>query len=100
MKNAILVTLAASGLLVLSGCSGMSTVNQDFVMAGNAEGLRAWSDGLVGALKTSKESPDSENQYLTTRRHNERERTLRDVPPSFLQKLLSSDAPTSPGQGS
>ena len=84
MKNvSTIIALVAVG--VMSGCSwgvggqGVSSVNQDFVMAGSATGIRAFNDGLIGLAKTSKESNDAPNQYLQYRDRQEKEVTTRET---------------------
>lgn len=84
MKKKILVV---GLMIVLSGCSGMSTMNQDFVMAGTPEGIRAYNDGIIGTAKTAKESPDADNKYFAHRGQEEAENTARVKQVSFWGKL-------------
>lgn len=88
----ILITIA---MITLSGCSLGSTahVGEHFTLSGTPEGVRAFGDTLIGALKTSKEQPSDDNQYLKTRRHYETNVTARQLnkPKSFIEKLFAQD---------
>lgn len=92
--------------LVITGCASTSHVGEHFTMSGTPEGIRAFNDGLIGALKTSKEEPRAKNQYMAMRRDYEQNVTARELhrPKGFIQKLFaadeSSDVDTNEGAGS
>lgn len=79
---------AAWFVFYMTGCAGMATMNQDFVMAGNAEGIRAYNDGIIGAAKTAKESADADSKYFAVRTQQEAEITKREMQPNFLEGLF------------
>lgn len=83
-----LVTVGA-----ISGCGLTAHTGEHFEMAGTPEGIRAFSDTLVGSMKTAKESPNAPSQYFRHRNSYEREVTARELhrPKSFLQKLFEQD---------
>lgn len=87
MKKKTLIVV----MMFLTGCSGMSTMNQDFVMAGSPEGIRAYNDGIIGTAKTAKESPDADSKYFAHRGQEEAENTARVKQVSFWGKLAGGN---------
>lgn len=106
--NVQTVLTASLGVLIaacvaLSGCGSMNYAGDHFAMSGSPEGIRAYNDGLIGALKTAKEKPDAHNQYFETRKAYENNVTQRDNNHhSFWEKLTSSNgaAESNGGQSS
>lgn len=100
-KRIVPYAVVASAIIVLvtqTGCTGMATANQDFVLAGNAAGIHAFADTLNGVIRTGKETNTDESRYFNTREVQEKEVTKREVAPGFLGKLFAQ--PTSGGQES
>lgn len=64
MFRLTMVTLIAA---LASGCAGTAYMGDRAEISGTPEGLRAMFDGLNGSMKTAKEAPDAQNQYLTFR---------------------------------
>lgn len=92
MKKILVVTLLAT----LVGCTGTTTMNQDFTMSGSADGLKAYGDFVNGSLRTAKEDPKDTNEYLAMRKTSEREVTKREAikaraPKGFIQQLFDRD---------
>lgn len=97
IAGTIVVLMLSCGIVAwLTGCS--ASMNQDFTMTGNAAGIRAFNDGLVGIARTAKEPVNKKNEYLGYREKQEGEITTRDTAPGLLGGLF---APKSqPGLGS
>ena len=85
MKKVIL----AAVIVAATGCAGSAFQSApEFEMRGNAEGIRAYHDGVVGSLKTAKESADTSNQHMAYRGEQEKEITKRVTKPNFLDTLF------------
>ena len=75
MKGAILTSvLCAAIVVVMTGCTSFSAnrmfqdSNQGFVMlAGDAEGIRAYNDGLVGHITEARNDPKVKSAYWQSR---------------------------------
>lgn len=80
--------------LIFTGCANTSHVGEHFTMSGTPEGIRAYSDYMVGSLKTSKEEPRARNQYLAMRQDYEANVTARELhkPKGFIQQLFANDS--------
>ena len=92
MKKVILAAVIAAA----TGCAGSAFQSApEFEMRGNAEGIRAYHDGVVGSLKTAKESADTQNQHMAYRGEQEKEITRRALKPNFLDTLFGE--PTKAG---
>lgn len=90
MKKIDVVFVVA--IVALSGCAGLTAHSgEHFEMAGTPDGIRAFGDTLVGAMKTAKEKDSARNQYFAARESYEREVTTRDSTPGFFQKLFVSE---------
>jgi len=97
IRGAALGSLIVIGITQI-GCSGMATANQDFVLAGNAQGIHAFADTLNGVIRTGKETNTDESRYFNTREVQEKEKTKRETSPGWLGKLFA--APTTSTTGS
>lgn len=75
-------------IIVCTGCSGTSVMNQDFTMTGSVEGIRAFNDGISGIARTAKEHPEQPSEYMATRIKQEAEITKRALKPSVLDGLF------------
>ncbi len=90
MKKTAIILLVST----LTGCSGIATMNQDFMMTGSAEGIKQFYTGLNGTIKEGKQSADAPSEYLAFRSNEEREITKRNGQLSFWDKLVgNSDTP-------
>ena len=76
----VLVVLAVS----LSGCTSFGASRMfegsdaGFVMlAGDAEGIRAYNDGLIGHITEGKAAPETKSPYWQTREQETAIKTLR-----------------------
>lgn len=74
---------------VLTGCSGVATMNQDFTMTGSEAGIRAFADTLNGVMKTAKESPEAHSEYFAARNFQEVEKTRRENV-TFLDSIFGT----------
>ena len=78
------LTAAMLASMTLSSCTsfGASQMFADseegFVMvAGNAEGIRAYNDGIIGVIADTKASPDVKSAYWQNREGETQVRTMR-----------------------
>lgn len=91
--SVLFVVFAASQVTACSGRATLLGNGPDFEMTGNVQGIRAFYDGNVGQLKTSKEAGDAVNQHMQFRAEQEREVTKRETAPGFLSNLFGQGAP-------
>lgn len=71
-------------LLILVGMSACG------VVAGTPEGIKALGDSLNGAIRTGKESPESNSEYFAHRGTQEKEHTARKgQAQGFWQRLAN-----------
>jgi hypothetical protein len=84
MKTLKLSGLIATALLI-QGCS--ASLDQDFHLSGNAEGIKRFNDGLIAVINSTKASPDTPSEYFAHRGKEEREATERLKTTSFWNKI-------------
>lgn len=72
-----------------TGCGLTAHSGEHFQMSGSPEGIRAFGDTLIGAVKTGKEGPDAPNQYFISRERYEAQETVRKTSPGLFQRLFS-----------
>lgn len=86
-------TLIAIGLVALTGCAGnMSVAGEQASLSGSPEGLRAMFDGMSGLVTNGKASPDKNTAHWQMRSKQEKEKTKREMAPSFLSNLLARNS--------
>lgn len=90
MKRLITLTILVTSL---SACGSMNYAGDHFAMSGTPEGIRTFSDLLIGTQKTAKEAPNAKNQYFATRENYEQNITVRSLhkPKGLIQKWFDSD---------
>jgi L-asparagine transporter-like permease len=99
-KRIVPYAVVASAIIVVvtqTGCAGMATANQDFVLAGNAAGIHAFADTLNGVIRTGKETNTDASRYFNSREVLEKEKTKREVAPGFLSKLFGPSSTNTGG---
>lgn len=88
MKKVILIALLASG------CGVIYTPNPlqkgHILVAGDAEGMRAFSDMSTGLVNEGKTPGNLKSSYFQHRDLTETETTRRALAPSFLQGLFAA----------
>lgn len=96
MKKVILIAL------LCSGCGIVYTPNPlqkgHILVAGDAEGMRAFSDMNTGLVAEGKTPGNMKSSYFQHRDLSEQEQTRRALAPSFLQGLFASPAPAQGGE--
>jgi len=87
-----IITLVAA-TVVASGCGVVSmpspTQKGNILLAGDAEGMRALGDTLIGIQAESKSRPNVKSAYFVNRQYQEAEITARENRPGFLESLFS-----------
>jgi len=75
----------------LTACTSMTAhTGEHFEMSGTPDGIRAFSDTLIGSMKTAKEKDNAPNQYFKARNTFEQNVTARQAQPGFFQKLFNT----------
>ena len=81
LAAAIVASLTATGCTSFGASQMFSDSDEGFVMvAGNAEGIRAYNDGLIGIITDTKSSPDVKSAYWQNREAETSVRTMRLTP--------------------
>lgn len=84
--------------LALGACGAIYTPNPlhegHIAVMADAKGMRAMMDGMNGMITNGKASADQDTAHWIHRKAEEREHTLRDTSPTFLDKLFTPSTPT------
>lgn len=82
--------IVVAGLVALTGCAGnLSVAGEQATLSGSPEGLRAMFDGMNGMISNGKASPDKNTAHWQMRNKQEKERTKREMAPSFLSSIFA-----------
>ena len=82
--------IVIAGLVALTGCAGnLSVAGDQATLSGSPEGLRAMFDGMNGMISNGKASPDKNTAHWQMRNKQEKERTKREMTPSFLASIFA-----------
>lgn len=82
--------IVVAGLVALTGCAGnLSVAGEQATLSGSPEGLRAMFDGMNGIITNGKASPDKNTAHWQMRSKQEKERTKREMAPSFLSSIFA-----------
>ncbi len=89
------ITIGLVAVAALSGCAIGGVAGDGFQMAGTAEGMRAYFDGLNGIVTNTKTTdPEGDSAHWQMRAVQEQEQTKRKCSNcGFLGKLFSKEAP-------
>lgn len=87
-----------------SACGAVYTPNMlsdgHIAVIADAPGMRAMMDGMNGLVTNGKASPDKDTAHWIHRKAEEREHTMRETSPSFMDNLFAPSMPTSSQEGS
>ena len=90
------IFLLVAGCVAMSGCGLMSLPSPmqkgNILLAGDADGMRALGDTLIGIQAESKSKPNVKSAYFVNREQQEAEITARENHPGFLTSLFSGGA--------
>lgn len=90
MNKVVLLTILAASA---SGCTGIVSdpFSKGYIhIAGDEAGMRAFADMQNGLVAQGKASPDAKGPFFAAREVQEKEETLRETSPTFLDNLFSN----------
>jgi hypothetical protein len=78
LATAVVASLTMTGCTTFGASQMFTDSDEGFVMvAGNAEGIKAYNDGLIGIITDTKASPDIKSAYWQNREGETNVRTMR-----------------------
>lgn len=108
MKTAIIVLIASLVATPLTGCGILysaptSSKHGHVILAGDAPGVRALFDGMIGQVSEAKSKPNTQTSYWKHRSQfesedtaREREITKRTLAPSWISELFHAPTQAEP----
>lgn len=92
VEKVVIATILTCTAVYLSGCGVVSLPSPlqrgHVLVAGDAEGMRAFGDTLNGLVSEGKASADIKGAYWQHREHAEAQETHRAMKPSILENLF------------